>query len=277
MALNRYQLEGRSLPEIGAQALRTYGHTARIVDSKRISTKGLSGIMSRPYYEATIEVTTDEEEGQERERFTEIVEHIADPEVEGDITDIVAVHDQGALEEDLPEFSELINELRQSLRDPGADALAAARDTVPPLLREPGAVIVVAGLGSDAHDAAAKLSASTDTVHWDLGHFSHETLADTRRALRTAQADAVRQGVPVLVTAPLRFPHAEVRSGADHPVIEDAGQLWVAVDVSRKPEDTKRWLTLLAQSRVIDAAITLYEDQTVTPETGRAFGLPVLH
>lgn len=273
MAQNRYQLEGRSLPGILSEALRTHGHTARIVESEKVAAKGFLGVAGSPYYRATIEVDS----GEKPDEFTQIVEHMVDPELEGDVTDIVAIHHQGIVEDEQPEFTHLIDDLRRSLRDPGSTALAAARNTAPPVNREPGALVVVTGLGADADAAASKLALLPGAVRWDLDRFATKTLAETRRSLREAQADAVRQGVPVLAIAPLNFPRPDVRSGADHPVIEDAAQLWVGIDVSRKTEDTKRWLTMLAQSRMIDAVIPLNAENTLTPESGHAHGLPVFN
>lgn len=277
MAQNRYQLSGSSLAELGAKALREYGPSARIVSSERIPAQGFAGFIGKAYYEATVEVSDSvndvvelsQEAGSDISIMDEASAETEDTVV---ITHGVADRDDAGSGED-QDFDEMIRTLREALREPSAAQQGGPQ--APAVLNSPGAIVVVVGLGSDAQAAAAQLGA-TDALSWDLGRFDGAALHEAKRDLRQRQASAVMQEVAVIVTAPLNLPRAEVRSGADHPTIREADQLWVAVDVSRKVEDTQRWLTVVAENRSIDGALLINTEKTLTPETGKSLGVPVL-
>lgn len=271
MVQNTYRLRGSSLPELGARAIREYGPSARIIAAEKIRAGGLTGFFGSSYYEAMVEVSDDSGPPpppvEEPTGSGEIVGpvHVRSP--------VEAPHDAG---EDA-DFHAMLEDLRKALRPAGSESRAARRRAPAPL-STPGAVVVVTGLGEDAVRGSAALGLETP-VRWHAERVEVEVsaLRDVRRKLLEARAAGVAEVAPVLAVAPLRFPRPDVRSGADHPVIAQADQLWAAVDVRFKVEDTRRWLTVLAENRAIDGLVILGAEGTLTPQTGYQFGLPVHH
>lgn len=183
--------------------------------------------------------------------------------------------EQGAEGEEDPDFSRLMEGLWKALREGDGEAAGAARTRAPAPLREAGALVVITGVSGCA-EAAHQVTDLEECVVWQLEQHQGATLRDARRSLLHARAEAVARGVPVVAIAPVTFPRPGIRSGADHPVIGEADQLWATVDVRRKSEDTRRWLTSVAEHRMINGAVLVGTDETLTPDTGRRLGLPVL-
>lgn len=123
--------------------------------------------------------------------------------------------------------------------------------------------------------AARVLDTGPDARTWDPARFEGRPLHEMRRELRQARAQAVTFDVPVVAPVSLEFPRKGVRSGADAPVIEEADQLWAAVDVRHKPDDVRMWLSVLAEHRMVDGLVLLGAEQTLTPESGHQLGVPV--
>ncbi|WP_258935136.1 hypothetical protein [Nesterenkonia pannonica] len=48
-------------------------------------------------------------------------------------------------------------------------------------------------------------------------------------------------------------------------MIEEADQLWAAVDLRHKPDDVRVWLAVLAEHRTVDGVVLLAAEQTLTP------------
>ncbi|GIT78592.1 hypothetical protein LLS1_02610 [Leifsonia sp. LS1] len=125
-----------------------------------------------------------------------------------------------------------------------AEADDAALVGPPPArLQGKGDLTLVIGFGPDAREAARILA---DGVSGDV-----RPVADRRDAL-AARADGVRRGcavvAPVELDAVDAVPALAARLAALAP-----DQVWVAVDVSRRPEDTLRWVAQVDAVLAVDA------------------------
>lgn len=154
---------------------------------------------------------------------------------------------------------------------PSGDSLSrlAERAGPPPArLRGRGDLTLVVGLGRDAEAAAAVLAASADAGS-EVVH-----VADRRDAL-AARADGVRRDLPLVAAYALAGPAA-----VPAVVAELAGiapdQVWVAVDVSRKPEDTAQWVRAVDAVLAVDAVAATGAAFTATADDIHRLGLPVL-
>ncbi|GAA4920183.1 hypothetical protein [Nesterenkonia rhizosphaerae] len=181
------------------------------------------------------------------------------------------MRERGLLDDQDEDFARLMDDLWKALREPGPQQGPGA----PVPLSAAGAVVVVAGLADHARLAGDQLGLQ-QAVTWDASRHAEDSLHEVRRSLLLARAEAVAEQVPVLALVPLKFPRGQVRSGADAPVILEADQLWAAVDARRKPEDTRAWLSVLAEHRKVDGVLPLGVEETTSPESVRQLGLPVL-
>ncbi|MDR6972242.1 hypothetical protein [Leifsonia shinshuensis] len=138
----------------------------------------------------------------------------------------------------------------------------------PARLRGRGDLTLVVGVGDEVHDAARVLAASADAAA------EVQRVADRRDAL-AARAAGVRREIPVVAAFPLAGPGA-----VPAVAIELAGiapdQVWAAVDVSRKHEDTAEWVRALDAVLAVDALVATGASRTLTPDSVHRLGLPVL-
>lgn len=146
--------------------------------------------------------------------------------------------------------------------------LAERAGPPPARLRGRGDLTLVVGLGGDAEAAAAVLAASADAGA-EVVH-----VADRRDAL-AARADGVRRDLPLVAAYALAGPAA-----VPAVVAELAGiapdQVWVAVEVSRKPEDTAQWVRAVDAVLAVDAVAATGAAFTTTADDIHRLGLPVL-
>ena len=183
---------------------------------------------------------------------------------------------------DAPELAP--NELAESPRCSSLPENAPIRDTYehlddrqgtrapagapPARLHGRGDLTLVVGLGGDAHAAAAALAASADAGA-EVRHVGD------RRAALAARADGVRRGIPVVAVFPLAGP-ADVHAVVPQLAAIAPDQVWVAVDVSRKHDDTAEWVRTVDAALAVDAVAATGASLTASPGSVQALGLPVL-
>lgn len=152
-----------------------------------------------------------------------------------------------------------------------AGAASAADDAVlagppPARLQGKGDLTIVVGLGSDAREAARVLAEGADAaVH---------PVADRRAAL-AARAEGVRRGCAIVAPVELDAVDAVAALAADLASIAP-DQVWVAVDVSRRPDDTRRWVGEVDAVLAVDGIAATGARRTAGPHGLAALGRPVL-
>ncbi|WP_431246072.1 hypothetical protein [Leifsonia xyli] len=145
---------------------------------------------------------------------------------------------------------------------------ADAAGPPPARLRGRGDLTLVVGLGPEAHEAARVLAASADAAA------EVQRVADRRDAL-AARADGVRREIPIVASFPIAAPGAVPGLAADLAGIAP-DQVWVAVDVSRKVEDTAAWVRAVDAVLAVDAVAATGASFTGSPGSVHLLGLPVL-
>jgi hypothetical protein len=153
------------------------------------------------------------------------------------------------------------------------------RRPAPKLTVSPGDLVVVFGLRDDALAVARAMAVATPTIEvavgGDIGKPGSRHVGDRREALQ-ARADGVRRNGSTLVAIGLgEAPSDAARyAGILHDVVPD--QVWIAVDVTRKPEDTRVWAQLVAEAGGgIDAIGAIGTAYTTTPDSTAYLGIPV--
>jgi hypothetical protein len=151
-----------------------------------------------------------------------------------------------------------------------ADGAPTLTTGFPGLLARPGDLVLVIGPSAEVVEAAALMSAG----HGALILAGPERPADRRAAL-AARARGVERGRGVLVVCELPGTTASPAGVVSLLTVLGADQVWVAVDAGRKPEDTARWVSAVAELLPIDAVAVLGIDRTGTPGTVSELGLPI--
>ncbi|NRD26657.1 hypothetical protein [Frigoribacterium sp. VKM Ac-2836] len=149
-----------------------------------------------------------------------------------------------------------------------ADALAAqaravASPGVPPapdVSRGAGDLVVVVGRPGDAFRVAAQMASTFGLRSVDVSD---------RRSGILARATGVHENSAVVTALAwdAAAPAALEAIAAD--------QVWVAVDVGRKHDDTARWVEAVRAVTPVAAAAVVGEDDTATPGTVHLLGVPV--
>lgn len=138
-------------------------------------------------------------------------------------------------------------------------AVPAARPAVPAVRSADGDLVLLVGRPNDV-DAAAGLFA--------VRHALRPTDAADRRSAILARADGVRDGHAVLAVAAW-----DDRATGDR---IEADQVWVVVDVGRKPEDSAAMVSAVAERLPVAGVVAIGAGETATPESVDLLGVPVL-
>jgi hypothetical protein len=138
-------------------------------------------------------------------------------------------------------------------------AVPAVRSAVPAVRSADGDLVLLVGRPNDV-DAAAGLFA--------VRHALRPTDAADRRSAILARADGVRDGHAVLAVAAW-----DDRATGDR---VEADQVWVVVDVGRKPEDSAAMVSAVAARLPVAGVVAIGAGETATPESVDLLGVPVL-
>lgn len=130
----------------------------------------------------------------------------------------------------------------------------------PAVLTGAGDLVVVVGRPGDAFRVAAQMASSFGLRSVDV---------DDRRSAILARAEGVNGGTAVVTAL------AWDASAADALRSMSADQVWVAVDVGRKHDDTARWVEEVRVVSEVAAAAVVGEADTATPGTVHLLGVPV--
>lgn len=151
--------------------------------------------------------------------------------------------------------------------------------TAPPArLRGRGDLTLVVGLGTDAVTASRVFSASVDDAEVRPGGCSRAAAprVDDRRGALRARADGVRRERSVIAAYGLEHGADDVPALAESLAGIAPDQVWVAVDASRKAEDTAAWVAAVDAVLAVDGIAASGAAFTSTPESVDALGFPVL-
>ncbi|WP_066516803.1 hypothetical protein [Curtobacterium ammoniigenes] len=149
----------------------------------------------------------------------------------------------------------------------------------PPLATNAGDLVCVVGLRDDALRIAAAMAMGLPSVEVAIGADlldpSRRQVNDRREALQ-ARADGVRSGGSTLVAVGLGTTPSDVERGAALVDAVQPDQLWIAVDATRKIEDTRLWAQTIGDAGHGVDAVALFDTAlTTSPDAVLLLGLPV--
>jgi hypothetical protein len=166
-----------------------------------------------------------------------------------------------------------------SLLDDLAGAVAPEPPTAPvPVLRaNPGDLVLVVGVGDAVLQTGLRMAGSARAELAVSG--SLETPGarrlDTRRAAIAARAEGVERGSAILLAYALPSPLAVTVDRLAVLRSYGADQVWVVLDATRKPDDTRAWLAPVAAAVPITGAAAVGVRATATPDTVAEPGIPI--
>lgn len=151
----------------------------------------------------------------------------------------------------------------------------------PPLpLRSPGDLVLCIGLRADAEMLARDWAETTGAELIRCAPPTAgavEPVLSDRRDAAAARARGVERGAACIAVLGLTALGAEDDDrllGVAAGILPD--QLWLVVDVSRKPEDTAAWVTACRDALDVHGVVAIGGAETSTPHSVAALGLPVL-
>lgn len=314
MPPTRLQRSGATLDEVRDAVRTEFGAGARIVAAERVTTPGIGGLFRKAHVEATVEVPepgetptarvviadsptqrigiaallADAEEAEARiagsdrtattraDAFASVLDGFVADGITGSAprptralpepdapTDVAP--GLPAATDTLPGGPTTVPDTVSGRR--AARSTAPALRSVPPAVRSAlpavrsadGDLVLLVGRPNDV-DAAAGL--------FGVRYALRPTDAADRRSAILARADGVRDGHAVLAVAAW-----DDRATGDG---VEADQVWVVVDVGRKPEDSAAMVSAVAARLPVAGVVAIGAGETATPQSVDLLGLPVV-
>jgi len=270
----RFRLDVSDLDGVEETVRQKYGVAARVLATEEVRVGGIGGFFARRFMDVTVDIPD-----------TPVAHYTATRK--SPLDDLMERADRRdgplapsavpPLSTESDAFSEVLSELSRyaSPSPTGGRARPPRRRVV--LLKAPGDLVVIAGIGDDALTVARALAAETPTIGIAVGGAIRvdgmPTVTNHRTAF-AARARGVESGRSTIVAYGIEPGEEQLASHGAALAGIRADQLWLAVDASRKPSDTERWVNALATLVSVQAMAVLRADWTATPESVAALRLP---
>lgn len=268
---NRLQLRGDTIEELRKLVLDDHGPDARIVAAEQVTQGGIRGFLAKRYFEVTVELPdeTATPHNLAASAHIGIAALLADAD---DAEDLFAVKQSEGRSAGSNEFDRIINELTATLGEETPEPTFV--DVPPQLLSAPGDLVLVISNSQDAlrvaHAMSRHLGAAEVRGGGCIRTRGDDELTDRRTAL-LARADGVGKG-RVIICAFGTEPGVDYRETL---IASNPDQVWVVVDASRKPEDTKHFVDGIADIVPVHAVAAVNVAYTASPDSVNRLGIPI--
>jgi hypothetical protein len=271
----RFRLDPARVRDVAARVREEYGPAARVVATDEVRVGGLGGFFAKRYLDVTVELApaarTVGSPAAPMSAADGLAALLDDADrAESELPAVTGAPDGPPISTQSDEFSELLAELRRSV---------GAGPAEPPVVGSrfravAGALLAIAGLGDDPLVVARALVAELPAARLAVsGELHGDDRVDDRRSALAARARGVEQGAVVVVAVGLGRGGPASEAAASRLTVIAPDAAWVAVDATRKPDDTARWVRAVrAVAPVRDMAV-LGCDLTGSPESVRDLGL----
>ncbi len=234
-----------------------HGPNARLVRIDEVRTGGIGGFFARRHLDLVVEIP----------------DPVAGSTTSLDEEDLVPAEER--LSTQGPGFGRVLGDLESMLATRRPLGRAGNLPRIAVLRREPGELVMIAGLLGEALPVAAHLAGATGILRIGGGLESRAAgRIDDRRAAVLQKEDAREAGLPLFLAWGLGSGDP-AQIAADTRVRQIApDRLWVAIDPARKHDDTKAWVGALAEHHRVDAYLPLAGPHTASAGTLGLLGLP---
>ena len=275
MPSTRLRLDPRELRGAAARVRAEFGPRARILSAEEIRVGGVGGFFARRMYELVVE-------------HPEMSEEVPAPQPVPRMSGIAALLEQADRDEALlpgaagagsatgvstqsDDFSTILGALAVSI-----DAPVATAPPEPTRFRpEPGGLLAIAGLKDDALRVALDVAGRTPGAQLGVAGDLGGTLprVEDRREAVSLRARGVEAGAIAIVAIGLGSGGPLAEANASRVPLIGADAVWVAVDATRKPEDTARWVAAVVAAAPVREMAVLDAPLTESPESVHDLGL----
>ncbi|MCU1637293.1 MAG: hypothetical protein JWQ68_2532 [Cryobacterium sp.] len=294
------------MAELRDRVLREHGADARIVSAEKVTVGGIRGFFARQHYEVTVAPGVRRPRGAHARLDVPSRAGIAallDDADEAESRLHLAAPPPGVSTRS-KDFAALMDDLTFNTAGggteletsrmprsahggavPAAPQLGSATPSAPQLLSGAGDLIVVAGLREDplgvAHSLAAvhggdvraigALITRDGDAAWNR-RFALETRA---RGVQLGNPQFIAFGIGIGIGIGARGVQGSSSAPEQCLAALGADQLWLAVDVGRKPSDTALWVRPIVESSRVHALAVVGQSATATPDTALDLGVPI--
>lgn len=270
-----------SLDGVEEKAKQKYGAAARVLSAEEVRVGGIGGFFARRFMDVVVEIPepptpaqhwTAHRQAAPRTPLDDLIERADKRDAPLTAASVPPLSTESEA------FTDVLADLRRyaAATDPIGPGKARSKRPVV-LLRAPGDLVVIAGIGEDALTVATALAQEGPTAQVAVGGAILEVgtaRVGDRRTAFAARARGVENGRATIVAYGLDGGDAEFAADMASLSSIRPDQLWLAVDASRKAEDTHRWVTALSVALPVQAIAVLRSAWTSTPESVRTLGLP---
>ncbi len=277
----RFRLDPAPLDRVAETVRERYGVAATIVSAEEVRVGGVGGFFARRFLDVVVDVP-DPSQPQEwtAHRTTGAFDSLIGAADRGDRLDLpVDATAVPPLSTESDAFTGVLEDL-QRYASPSAPVATATRRKARPvvLLKAPGDLVVIAGIGDDAMTVARSLAGERGGAEIVAGGAHPVALGmnrvTDRRTAFSARARGVENQRATIVAYSIEPGDARLAAHAAALASIRPDQLWLAVDASRKPEDTAAWVNSVCTVVSVQALAVLRTAWTSTPESVRTLGLP---
>ncbi|MBX3099280.1 MAG: hypothetical protein KF761_06830 [Salinibacterium sp.] len=276
----RFRLDPTPLDRVAETVRERYGPEATVRSAEEVRVGGIGGFFARKFLDVVVDVPDPgqptEWTAQRRGPIDDLIER-ADRADRRDLPINVSAVPPLSTESDA--FTGVLEDL-QRYASPSAPVAVATRSKARPvvLLKAPGDLVVIAGIGDDAMTVARSLAGERGGAEIVAGGAVHvgpgvPRVTDRRTAF-SARARGVENGRATIVAYSIEPGDARLAAHAAALAGIRPDQLWLAVDASRKPEDTAAWVNAVCTVVSVQALAVVRTAWTSTPDTVRSLGLP---
>jgi len=282
----RFRLDPAPLERIADTVRERYGVAATVVSTEEVRLGGIGGFFARRYLDVLVDVPDpgkpEEWTAHRRGPFDDLIERAdradgADRQKGSGVPIDASAVPPLSTESDA--FTGVLEDL-QRYASPHAPVATTQRRKARPvvLLKAPGDLVVIAGIGDDAVTVARALAGDRGGAEIVAGgalpvNPGIGRVVDYKSAF-SARARGVENGRATIVAYSIEPGDARLAAHAAALAAIRPDQLWLAVDASRKPEDTAAWVGAVCTVVSVQALAVLRTAWTTTPETVRSLGLP---
>ncbi|MBW4031134.1 MAG: hypothetical protein HIU88_00545 [Acidobacteria bacterium] len=273
----RFPFEDLTRQELSARIQSKFGPSARVVSAQEVRVGGVGGFFARRYVDVVVDVPPGAAaiaSGSGAVGLAALLEEAERAErAERRPSGVPVIPVVSTQTED---FAQLMAELRSYSEVPRAGLLRGAG--APALHDTAGGIILFVGLGEDALVVARSLARTVPSSEVRMGgRILGDALprVDDRRQAAAFRAQCIQNESVGLLAWGIGLGATQVQSSLAILHAIDADQIWIVVDVSRKPADTAAWVGAVRASVAAQAIAVLHGVETGTPDTVNELGLPV--
>jgi len=269
----RLRLDPKELRGAAARVRAEFGPHARILSAEEIRVGGIAGFFARRLYEIVVEhPEARDDQPDPAPRMSGIAALLEQAERdESFLPGAAGAGSARGISTQSDDFSSILGALAVSIDAPVATAPPESARFRP----EPGGLLAIVGLRDDALRVALDVAGGSPGAQLGVSGDLGGTLprVDDRRDAVSLRARGVEADAIAIVAVGLGSGGPIAEANASRIPLLGADAVWVAVDATRKPDDTARWVAAVTAAVPVREMAVLDAPLTESPESVHDLGL----